>query len=570
MAYSYTEKKRIRKSFAKRAAVLDAPFLLATQIESFAEFLQADTPPDVRRNQGLQAAFTSIFPISSHSGNARLEYVQYMLGEPAFDVTECQQRGLTFASPLRARVRLVIMDREAPKETIKEVKEQEVYMGEIPLMTDTGSFVINGTERVIVSQLHRSPGVFFEHDRGKTHSSGKLLFSARIIPYRGSWLDFEFDPKDFLYFRVDRRRKMPVTILLRAIGMTPEEILATFHDTDTFHLQGEGAQFELVAERLRGEVARFDITTADGRIIVARDKRITSKHIREIDQAGVRTMAVPDDFLLGRVVSTNVADPETGEVLARANDEITEDLLDKFRLAGVTALSTLYINDLDRGGYISQTLRIDETADQWAAKVAIYRMMRPGEPPTEDAVEGLFQGLFYAEERYDLSSVGRMKFNRRAYPEKIDDKAPGWIKRFYERVGAQGEDGPGVLTNDDILAVVGVLVELRNGRGEIDDIDHLGNRRVRSVGELAENQFRAGLVRVERAVKERLSQAESDNLMPHDLINAKPISAAIKEFFGSSQLSQFMDQTNPLSEITHKRRVSALGPGGLTRERAGF
>ena len=570
MAYSYTEKKRIRKSFAKRAAVLDAPFLLATQIESFAEFLQADTPPEARRNQGLQAAFTSIFPISSHSGNARLEYVQYMLGEPAFDVKECQQRGLTFASPLRARVRLVIMDREAPKETIKEVKEQEVYMGEIPLMTNTGSFVINGTERVIVSQLHRSPGVFFEHDRGKTHSSGKLLFSARIIPYRGSWLDFEYDPKDYLYFRVDRRRKMPVTILLRAIGLTPEEILATFHDTDTFHLQGEGAQFELVPERLRGEMARFDITTPDGKIIVARDKRITSKHIREIDQAGVKTMAVPDDFILGRVIANDIADPETGEVLARANDEITEDLLDKLRLANVTELRTLYINDLDRGGYISQTLRIDETADQWAARVAIYRMMRPGEPPTEDAVEGLFQGLFYAEERYDLSSVGRMKFNRRAYPEKIDDKAPGWLKRFHERVGPQGEDGPGVLTNDDILAVVGVLVELRNGRGEIDDIDHLGNRRVRSVGELAENQFRAGLVRVERAVKERLSQAESDNLMPHDLINAKPISAAIKEFFGSSQLSQFMDQTNPLSEITHKRRVSALGPGGLTRERAGF
>ncbi|MBS0513571.1 MAG: DNA-directed RNA polymerase subunit beta [Proteobacteria bacterium] len=570
MAYSYTEKKRIRKSFAKRAAVLDAPFLLATQIESFAEFLQAETPPDTRRNQGLQAAFTSIFPISSHSGNARLEFVQYMLGEPAFDVTECQQRGLTFASPLRARVRLVIMDREAPKETIKEVKEQEVYMGEIPLMTDTGSFVINGTERVIVSQLHRSPGVFFEHDRGKTHSSGKLLFSARIIPYRGSWLDFEFDPKDYLYFRVDRRRKMPVTILLRAIGMTPEEILETFHDFDNFVLQPEGVSFEIVPERLRGEVARFDITAPDGTLIVARDKRITAKHIRELDQAGVKTISVGDDFILGRVIASNVADPETGEVLARANDEITEDLLDKLRTAGVTQLRTLYINDLDRGGYISQTLRIDETADQWAAKVAIYRMMRPGEPPTEDAVEGLFNGLFYAEERYDLSTVGRMKFNRRAYPEKMDDKAPAWLKRFYERVGAHGEDGPGVLVNDDILAVIGVLVELRNGRGEIDDIDHLGNRRVRSVGELAENQFRAGLVRVERAVKERLSQAESDNLMPHDLINAKPISAAIKEFFGSSQLSQFMDQTNPLSEITHKRRVSALGPGGLTRERAGF
>ncbi len=570
MAYSYTEKKRIRKSFAKRAAVLDAPFLLATQIESFAAFLQAETPPESRANQGLQAAFTSIFPISSHSGNARLEFVQYMLGEPAFDVKECQQRGLTFASPLRARVRLVIMDREAPKETVKEVKEQEVYMGEIPLMTNTGSFVINGTERVIVSQLHRSPGVFFEHDRGKTHSSGKLLFSARIIPYRGSWLDFEFDPKDYLYFRVDRRRKMPVTILLRAIGMNPEEILEVFHDFDSFHLSGETTHFELVADRLRGEVARFDIVDPNGKLIVARDKRITAKHIRELDQAGVKTMAVPDDFVLGRVLAKNVADPETGELLARANDEITEDLLGKLRDAGVRDLLTLYINDLDRGGYISQTLRIDETADQWAAKVAIYRMMRPGEPPTEEAVEALFQGLFYAEERYDLSTVGRMKFNRRAYPEKIDDRTPGWLKRFYENVGPHGEEGLGVLANEDILAVIGVLVELRNGRGEIDDIDHLGNRRVRSVGELAENQFRAGLVRVERAVKERLSQAESDNLMPHDLINAKPISAAIKEFFGSSQLSQFMDQTNPLSEITHKRRVSALGPGGLTRERAGF
>ncbi|MDO9599187.1 MAG: DNA-directed RNA polymerase subunit beta [Azoarcus sp.] len=570
MAYSYTEKKRIRKSFAKRAAVLDAPFLLATQIESFAAFLQADTPPGSRLNDGLQAAFTSIFPISSHSGNARLEFVQFMLGEPAFDVKECQQRGLTFASPLRARVRLVIMDREAPKETIKEVKEQEVYMGEIPLMTVTGSFVINGTERVIVSQLHRSPGVFFEHDRGKTHSSGKLLFSARIIPYRGSWLDFEFDPKDYLYFRVDRRRKMPVTILLRAIGMTPEEILETFHDFDALHLSAEGAHFELVPDRLRGEVARFDITDPDGKLIVARDKRITAKHIRELDQAGVKTMSVPDDFILGRVIARNVVDPETGEMVARANDEITEDLLDKLRDAGIRDLQTLYVNDLDRGAYISSTLRIDETADQWAARVAIYRMMRPGEPPTEDAVEALFNGLFYAEERYDLSTVGRMKFNRRAYPEKIDERTPGWLKRFYEAVGPHGEEGSGVLANEDILAVVGVLVELRNGRGEIDDIDHLGNRRVRSVGELAENQFRAGLVRVERAVKERLSQAESDNLMPHDLINAKPISAAIKEFFGSSQLSQFMDQTNPLSEITHKRRVSALGPGGLTRERAGF
>jgi DNA-directed RNA polymerase subunit beta len=568
--YSSTEKKRIRKSFAKRASVLNVPFLLATQLESYTAFLQTAVPPEKRKNEGLQAAFTSIFPISSHSGNARLEFVSFSLGEPPFDVKECQQRGLTYASPLRAKVRLTLMDKEASKPTVKEMKEQEVYMGEIPLMTTTGSFIINGTERVIVSQLHRSPGVFFEHDRGKTHSSGKLLFSARIIPYRGSWLDFEYDPKDYLYFRVDRRRKMPVTILLKAIGMTLEHVLAAFYDFDTFQLSKGGSQFELVPERLRGEVARFDFVDKAGKAIVQKDKRITVKHIRDMEAAGIKRMAVPDEFVLGRTLAHNVVNKETGEILANANDEITEVLLAKLRETGVESIKTLYTNDLDQGGYISQTLKIDETADQSAARVAIYRMMRPGEPPTEDAVETLFNGLFYSEDRYDLSAVGRMKFNRRAYPEKIEEKTPGWLRRFYDRVGRQGAEGLGTLSNDDLLAVAGILVELRNGRGEIDDIDHLGNRRVRSVGELAENQFRAGLVRVERAVKERLSQAESDNLMPHDLINAKPISAAIKEFFGSSQLSQFMDQTNPLSEITHKRRVSALGPGGLTRERAGF
>ncbi len=550
MTYSYTEKKRIRKSFAKRASVLDVPFLLATQLESYTQFLQAELPVAQRKNQGLQAAFTSIFPIVAHSGHARLEFVHFNLGEPVFDVKECQQRGLTFASPLRARVRLVILDRESASEKIKEVKEQEVYMGEIPLMTTTGSFVINGTERVIVSQLHRSPGVFFEHDRGKTHSSGKLLFSARIIPYRGSWLDFEFDPKDLLYFRVDRRRKMPVTILLKAIGLTPEQILSSFYEFDTFNLTKKGVQFIVVPERLRGETAKFDIVDKAGKVIVAKEKRITVKHIRDLAEAGIKKINVPDDFVVGRIVAQNIVDAETGEILANANDEITEDLLAKLNANGVESIATLYINDLDRGPYISSTLRVDETTDQLAAKVAIYRMMRPGEPPTEDAVETLFKGLFYSEERYDLSVVGRMKFNR--------------------RVGRAEIEGSNTLSNDDIIDVIRILVELRNGRGEIDDIDHLGNRRVRSVGELAENQFRAGLVRVERAVKERLNQAESDNLMPHDLINAKPISAAIKEFFGSSQLSQFMDQTNPLSEITHKRRVSALGPGGLTRERAGF
>ena len=557
MTYSYTEKKRIRKSFAKRANVLDVPFLLATQLESFTDFLQAAVSPGQRRNQGLQAAFTSIFPIVSHSGNARLEFVSYALAEPAFDVKECQQRGLTFASALRAKVRLVILDREAP-DTIKEVKEQEVYMGEIPLMTTTGSFVINGTERVIVSQLHRSPGVFFEHDRGKTHSSGKLLFSARVIPYRGSWLDFEFDPKDILFFRVDRRRKMPVTTLLKAIGLTPEQILREFFDFDTFQLSKKGVEFQLVPERLRGEVARFDFNDKSGKTIVAKDKRITAKHIRELDVAGIRQIAVPEDFIIGRVVAQNVIDKETGEILASANDEISDTLLAKLIEAGVEELQTLYINDLDRGGFISQTLRTDETVSKQAARVAIYRMMRPGEPPTEEAVEILFNGLFYSDDRYDLSGVGRMKFNRRVSRKDVTEykvmvkSVPSKRDAIIETIISTAGGSPGAvelllseltygmravaenLTHEealalqaqlkalgvvgevreqltlsprDIVEVIKILVELRNGRGDIDDIDHLGNRRVRSVGELAENQFRAGLVRVERAVKERLSQA---------------------------------------------------------------
>ncbi len=551
MQYSFTEKKRIRKSFAKRSIVHQVPFLLATQLESFSTFLQADVLANARKPEGLQAAFTSVFPIVSHNGFARLEFVSYALSPPAFNIKECQQRGLTYCSALRAKVRLVLLDKESPsKPVVKEVKEQEVYMGEIPLMTPTGSFVINGTERVIVSQLHRSPGVFFEHDKGKTHSSGKLLFSARIIPYRGSWLDFEFDPKDILYFRVDRRRKMPVTILLKAIGLTPEQILANFFVFDNFTLMGEGAQMEFVPERLRGEVARFDITDRDGNVIVQKDKRINAKHIRDLENAKTKFISVPEDYLLGRVLAKNVIDSETGEVIANANEEIAEGTLEKLREAKVKDIQTLYTNDLDQGPYISSTLRIDETTDKTAARIAIYRMMRPGEPPTEEAVEALFNRLFYNEDAYDLSKVGRMKFNR--------------------RVGRDEITGPMTLQDDDILATIKILVELRNGKGEVDDIDHLGNRRVRCVGELAENQFRAGLVRVERAVKERLGQAESENLMPHDLINSKPISSAIREFFGSSQLSQFMDQTNPLSEITHKRRVSALGPGGLTRERAGF
>ena len=473
-----------------------------------------------------------------------------MLGEPPFDVKECQQRGLTFAAPLRAKVRLTIMDKEASKPTVKEVKEQEVYMGEIPLMTTTGSFVINGTERVIVSQLHRSPGVFFEHDRGKTHSSGKLLFSARIIPYRGSWLDFEYDPKDYLYFRVDRRRKMPVTILLKALGYTPEQILEEFFAFDTFRLTRTRSSSSWCPSACAVKSRASTSPT-----IRQADRRQRQAHHGQARARNARQRGIEQDQRAAGFPAGTRARAERGRQGKRRSHRQRERRdhrrpAEEATEAGVDKIQTIYTNDLDQGPYISQTLRIDETADQMAAMVAIYRMMRPGEPPTEDAVKTLFNGLFFSEDRYDLSAVGRMKFNR--------------------RVGRTELTGAGTLSKEDIVAVIKILVELRNGRGEIDDIDHLGNRRVRSVGELAENQFRAGLVRVERAVRERLSQAESENLMPHDLINAKPVSAAIREFFGSSQLSQFMDQTNPLSEITHKRRVSALGPGGLTRERAGF
>ena len=569
MSYSFTEKKRLRKNFAKRQTVAEVPYLLSMQLESYKEYLQKDIPSDKRQDQGLQNTFNSVFPISSHSGNAKLDFVSYSLGKIVFDVKECQLRGLTYGVPLRVKVRLSIMDKEASEPTVKEVKEQEVYMGEMPLMTNNGSFVINGTERVIVSQLHRSPGVFFEHDKGKTHSSGKLLFSARIIPYRGSWLDFEFDPKDYLYFRIDRRRKMPVTTLLKALGLSSEEILSTFYDFDTFGIKGNKINFDLIPERLRGEIAKFDIVDKKGNVIVNKDKRITVKHIRDIEKSGIKSIEVSEDFILGRKIAKSIIDPETGEVIADANAEITEELLSNLQELKLDNIETLYFNDLDQGDFISHTLSTDEIPDEYSARVAIYRMMRPGEPPTEESVKSLFEGMFFSSDRYDLSNVGRMKFNRRAYPENFE-KSAGWMRRFYERVGAKNDEGEGILSVDDILAVVGILLELRNGRGEIDDIDHLGNRRIRSVGELVENQFRTGLVRVERAVRERLGQAEADNLMPHDLINSKPISSAIREFFGSSQLSQFMDQTNPLSEITHKRRVSALGPGGLTRERAGF
>ena len=549
MTYSYTQKKRIRKEFGKLPTVMDVPYLLSIQLDSYLSFLQSSANPEAREDIGLHAAFKSVFPIVSFSGNAALEYVSYRLGEPAFDVKECIQRGVTYAAPLRVKVRLIIYDKESSNKAIKDIKEQEVYMGEMPLMTDNGTFVINGTERVIVSQLHRSPGVFFDHDKGKTHSSGKLLHSARVIPYRGSWLDFEFDPKDNLFVRIDRRRKLPASILLRALKYSTEEILAMFFDTSSYTLSEESCKLKLVPSRLRGELSSFDVKDDDGKVIVEEGRRITAKHIRQLDKLK-NDLDVPRAYLYGKVVSKDVINEETGELVVECNTELTEEVVDQIIEAGVTTLDTIYTNELDHGSFMSETLRVDPTSNQLEALVEIYRMMRPGEPPTKDSAENLFNNLFFSPERYDLSAVGRMKFNR--------------------RIGREEETGEGVLSNDDIIDVLKTLISIRNGKGEVDDIDHLGNRRIRSVGEMAENQFRVGLVRVERAVRERLSMAESDGLMPQDLINAKPVAAAVKEFFGSSQLSQFMDQNNPLSEVTHKRRVSALGPGGLTRERAGF
>jgi DNA-directed RNA polymerase subunit beta len=573
MAYSFTEKKRIRKDFAKSPAVLEVPFLLQTQLDSFHHFLQAEKSHDERLTEGLQAAFSSVFPITSYSGNAALEYVSYRLGDPVFDVSECKLRGMTYAAPLRVLVRLVIYDKDSPdsNKKVKDVREQEVYMGEMPLMTETGTFIINGTERVIVNQLHRSPGVFFDHDKGKTHSSGKVLYSARVIPYRGSWLDFEFDPKDSIFVRIDRRRKLPSTILLRGLGYTDQEILDMFFEKNVFHFTKDDIKLDLVPERLRGETAAFDIK-AKGKTVVEQGRRITARHIRQLETAGVNSLLVPEEYLVGKVLAEDVPDPETGELIARANDEITEELVEKLVGSKAKEIRTLYVNDLDHGPYVSNTLRIDPTRTQLEALVEIYRMMRPGEPPTKDAAENLFHNLFFTEDRYDLSPVGRMKFNRRLASDDVRGPGVLYDHRYFSNrkdeaakqlVEEQGE-------TSDILDVLKVLIDIRNGNGTTDDIDHLGNRRVRSVGEMAENAFRIGLVRVERAVRERLALADSEGLMPQELINAKPVAAAIKEFFGSSQLSQFMDQNNPLSEVTHKRRVSALGPGGLTRERAGF
>nr|MDA3933781.1 DNA-directed RNA polymerase subunit beta [Gammaproteobacteria bacterium] len=552
MTYSFTEKKRIRKDFGRYERVLDVPYLLDTQIKSYGKFLQTGANYDELDSNGLHGALTSVFPIVSYNNNAMLEYVSYRLEKPVFDVRECQLRGASYGAALKVMVRLVIFDKDAPAKNRKPkiVQEQEVYMGEIPLMTENGTFVVNGTERVIVSQMHRSPGVFFDHDKGKSHSSGKLLFSARVIPYRGSWLDFEFDPKDAIFTRIDRRRKLPVTILLRALGMQTPDILETFFDFTTITLRKKDIKVEVVPERLRGENALTDITTAKGDMIVAAGKRITMRHVKQMQEAKIKFLELPYDYLIGRILARDIIDEATGEVLYDANTEITEEVQEDLRERDLKKIEILYINDLDQGPYMSDTLRLDPTPGELEALYEIYKMMRPGEPPSKDSAQNLFNNLFFSEDRYDLSTVGRMKFNRRLGREEIV--------------------GSGVLDREDIIAVLKELINIRNGRGNVDDIDHLGNRRVRSVGEMAENAFRIGLVRVERAVKERLNVAESDGLTPQDLINAKPVAASMKEFFGSSQLSQFMDQNNPLSEVTHKRRVSALGPGGLTRERAGF
>ena len=550
MAYSFTEKKRIRKDFGRLSEIMELPHLLSIQLESYGKFLQLDLKARKRRDAGLHAAFRSVFPIVSYSGNAALEYVDYRLGEAPFDVKESVSRGVNYAAPLRVKVRLIIYDRESSSKAVKDVKEQEVYMGEIPLMTDNGTFVVNGTERVVVSQLHRSPGVFFDHDKGKTHSSGKLLYSARVIPYRGSWLDFEFDPKDLVYVRIDRRRKLPATVMLRALDYSTEEILDLFFAKNVFHVKKDGLSMDLVPERMRGESATFDIVDRNRNVMVEVGRRITARHVRLLEQSRLKRLDVPREYVVGRVVARDMVDPQTGEIIVSCNSKITDEVLDRLLEAGVKVIETIYTNDLDCGPYLADTLASDITRNRLEALVEIYRMMRPGEPPTKEAAENLFNNLFFSAERYDLSVVGRMKFNRRLGRDKIE--------------------GSGTLADEDIIDVLRTLIEIRNGKGSVDDIDHLGNRRVRSVGEMAENAFRIGLIRVERAVKERLSLAESEGLMPQDMINAKPVAAAIKEFFGSSQLSQFMDQHNPLSEVTNKRTVSALGPGGLTRERAGF
>ena len=553
MSQSFTGRKRVRKYFGSIAEVAEMPNLIEVQKYSYDQFLQMEEPEGGREDAGLQAVFKSVFPIDDFAGQSSLEFVRYEFEAPKYDVEECQQRGMTYAAPLKVTLRLIVfeIDEETGARSVKDIKEQDVYMGDMPLMTENGTFVINGTERVIVSQMHRSPGVFFDHDKGKTHSSGKLLFAARIIPYRGSWLDFEFDAKDIVHVRIDRRRKLPVTTLLHGLGMDGEEILDFFYTTVNYKLGKDGWKTDFVPERYRGSKPITDLINAKtGDVAVEAGKKITPRLARKLAEDGLKELLVQDADLEGQYVSEDLVNPETGEIYAEAGDEITEAMLVELKEAGYKELDVLDIDHVNIGGYIRNTLFADKCDSYEQALLDIYRVMRPGEPPTRETAEALFNGLFFDTERYDLSSVGRVKMNM--------------------RLELECEDTVRSLRKDDILAVIKTLVGLRDGRGEIDDIDHLGNRRVRSVGELMENQYRIGLLRMERAIKERMSSVDIDTVMPHDLINAKPAAAAVREFFGSSQLSQFMDQTNPLSEITHKRRLSALGPGGLTRERAGF
>ena len=548
MAFSYTEKKRVRRSFEKISSVMDLPNLLATQLESYEHFLQRKADPLKRNNQGLELVINSIFPIESHNGLARMECTSYELGEPIYDERECKLKGITYEASLHINCDLFFIDKETEK--LKEGKSQKVYLGTVPLMTDHGSFVINGTERVVVSQLHRSPGLFFDHDKGKSHSSGKVLYGARVIPYRGSWLDFEFDAKDLVYVRIDRRRKLYASILLKALGFSNQGILECFYETEIFKIKPNNTyQLQLIPKRLMGRVTPMDISYR-GEVIVKKGERISARHIRKIESTNIKHLEYEQNSMEGLVLAKDIVDKTTGEILIECNSIIDEELLDILQTLGLKEVQTLYINDLESGPYMADTLRADSTTNDIEALVEIYRMMRPGEPPTKEAATTLFNSLFFNPERYDLSDVGRMKFNK--------------------RLGRPSIEGNSVLENEDIVDALKTLVAIRNGKEQVDDIDHLGNRRVRSVGEMVSNQYRIGLIRVERAVRERLTTADTDDLGPQDLINAKPVSAAIKEFFGSSQLSQFMDQVNPLAEITHKRRVSALGPGGLTRERAGF
>ena len=548
MAFSYTEKKRVRRSFEKISSVMDLPNLLATQLKSYEHFLQRKADPLKRKNQGLESVIHSIFPIKSHNGLARMECTSYELGEPIFDERECKLKGITYEASLHINCDLFFTDKETGK--LKEGKSQKVYMGTTPLMTDHGSFVINGTERVVVSQLHRSPGLFFDHDKGKSHSSGKVLYNARVIPYRGSWLDFEFDAKDLVYVRIDRRRKLFASILLKALGFSNQDILESFYETEIFKIKPNNTyQLQLIPKRLMGRITPMDISYRD-EVIVKKGERISARHIRKIESTKIKHLEYEQNSMEGLVLAKDIVDKTTGEILIGCNSIIDEEILNTLQTLGLKEVKTLYINDLESGPYMADTLRADSTTNDIEALVEIYRMMRPGEPPTKEAATTLFNSLFFNPERYDLSDVGRMKFNK--------------------RLGRPAIEGNSVLENEDIVDALKTLVAIRNGKEQVDDIDHLGNRRVRSVGEMVSNQYRIGLIRVERAVRERLTTAETDDLGPQDLINAKPVSAAIKEFFGSSQLSQFMDQVNPLAEITHKRRVSALGPGGLTRERAGF